>query len=282
MRPMAGECAFFRRRRPGLLLALLRPLHIRRTRARHSEARQDDRPAPSLKGKPLRFHHGPDLVICGCSPGCLLICISANASFRLHVQSHLQRTSASAPARVSWPLGLRRSAASAAIACGCHRAGSVTACRRKICRWRPHNHRSLRPAIAHALRLGGGDVPARAHGRSRLLRGNVVPKLCQALIYASIAYTGLAGNWCSCACDPSHGLSCWFCLTLIRASAAVRGSPASPERTISPAQGEGSPLARRLEAHPQIFQPRSASLLLMSSRNYRSDAETGGPGSTEL
>jgi predicted MFS family arabinose efflux permease len=114
--------AFFVAGVPGLLLALLVRFTIREPLRGHSEARQDDRPAPSLK-ETLRFIMGQTSYL-WLLAGCLLICISANA-FLVFTSSHLQRTYGLSPGQVS--------SAASAVSAPSSSGWSVTACRRKTC-----------------------------------------------------------------------------------------------------------------------------------------------------
>jgi predicted MFS family arabinose efflux permease len=250
MRPMAGV--------PGLLLALLVRFTIREPVRGHSEARQDDRPAPSLK-ETLRFIMGQTSYL-WLLAGCLLICISANA-FLVFTSSHLQRTYGLSPGQVSWPLGLLiggvGSIGAVVIGLVCDRLS------KKDLRWRP-----LIIALCAAIALPFAWMFLRAPTVGLAYAWNVVPSFV-GLIYASIAYTA-SQELVQLRMRSFASAFMLFCLTLIGIGCGpwIAGSLSD----YFTAQGEVHPLARALELI-LIFNALSILCLLMSSRNYRADAE---------
>ncbi|MFT5776519.1 MFS transporter, partial [Hyphomonas sp.] len=250
--------AFFVAGVPGLLLALLVRFTIREPVRGHSEARQDDRPAPSLK-ETLRFIMGQTSYL-WLLAGCLLICISANA-FLVFTSSHLQRTYGLSPGQVSWPLGLLiggvGSIGAVVIGLVCDRLS------KKDLRWRP-----LIIALCAAIALPFAWMFLRAPTVGLAYAWNVVPSFV-GLIYASIAYTA-SQELVQLRMRSFASAFMLFCLTLIGIGCGpwIAGSLSD----YFTAQGEVHPLARALELI-LIFNALSILCLLMSSRNYRADAE---------
>ena len=250
--------AFFVAGVPGLLLALLVRFTVREPVRGHSEARQDDRPAPSLK-ETLRFIMGQTSYL-WLLAGCLLICISANA-FLVFTSSHLQRTYGLSPGQVSWPLGLLiggvGSVGAVVIGLVCDRLS------KKDLRWRP-----LIIALCAAIALPFAWMFLRAPNVGLAYAWNVVPSFV-GLIYASIAYTA-SQELVQLRMRAFASAFMLFCLTLIGIGCGPWIAGVLSDYFTS--QGEAQPLARALELI-LIFNALSILCLLMSSRNYRADAE---------
>ena len=249
--------AFFVAGVPGLLLALVVRFTVREPVRGQSEARQDDRAAPSLK-ETLSFISGQSSYL-WLLAGCLLICISANA-FLVFTSSHLQRTYGLSPGQVSWPLGILiggvGSVGAVVIGLICDRLS------KKDLRWRP-----LIIALCAAISLPFAFMFLRAETVGMAYAWNVVPSFV-GLIYASIAYTA-SQELVQLRMRAFASAFMLFCLTLI----GIGCGPwiAGMLSDYFTAQGEAQPLARALELI-LIFNAVSILCLLMSSRNYRADA----------